>query len=449
MNKLKEVVSIVGSNNNIILYFIDGECEILHSNEATTKKILEKLIPSLEAGLPTFYDPQMRIDENTLSFTVLRKLEEKTSGIKFFKILKDKLLGTDKKAITQEDVYSWAIPVDNSSKIDEKTEILVAVVESKEEPSKKKVITEVERLTPQIKHFVKQQDAKGFQRFMERISMVIDQRRHSVEDLLEFMRTADLPIADDGCIIAYKRLKAADCKDGVQYFVDSHTGRVRQRVGSFVHTKAELVDPNRASECSNGLHVGRRDYMGQFNGPNVVIVKVAPEDVIAVPQGYGRSKMRTVGYLVVAKLDDEAFNAIVKDKAITDNNLKMQKLIQHIIEGNHTPVIEDVFIQGHSGSNILVTPIEKTKEEIIKKAIKRKTEPKKKKKVEGVEALQTKTDKSQITVKDIKNNILNSGPTPQQLKKLKSLDPTISKAQAARDLGISTRTLGRWLDKYK
>lgn len=187
----------------------------------------------------------------------------------------------------------------------------------------------------------------GLANFMRRAGMI--KRGHSVEDLLKFVQKGELPLADDGCVLVYKLLRKTK-EEGV--FVDCHSRNVKQRVGSFVHMDEQLVDPNRSKDCSNGLHVARRDYLGSFGGDVCVLAKLAPEDVIAVPQ-YDARKLRAKGYHIIAELTDSDRRRVCSNQPMED-----QVLLGNAIAGIHAEIIEYVKITEQYGGGLVVTTVD-------------------------------------------------------------------------------------------
>lgn len=187
----------------------------------------------------------------------------------------------------------------------------------------------------------------GLANFMRRAGMI--KRGHSVEDLLKFVQKGELPLADDGCVLVYKLLRKTR-KEGI--FVDCHSRKVEQRVGSFVHMDEQLVDPNRSRDCSNGLHVARRDYLGSFSGDVCVLAKLAPEDVIAVPQ-YDARKLRAKGYHIIAELSDSDRRRVCSNQPMED-----QVLLGNAIAGIHAEIIEYVKITEQYGGGLVVTTVD-------------------------------------------------------------------------------------------
>lgn len=213
------------------------------------------------------------------------------------------------------------------------------------------VIPDAQKLAPHLKAASKLQDYTGFQKFFERLSAIVSQRGHSVEDLMKFMHQGDLPIADDGSIVAYKRLIHG--KDGIM--VDCHTGNVKQKVGSFVFMRHGLVDPNRRQDCSNGLHIAALSYLRNFSGNATVVVKINPEDVFAVPQ-YSHNKMRVAGYHIVAMLPEE-LRKLVNYGGSISSVPSGANLLNNILRGNHIGITQHVEIGGHGGSHMKYTDV--------------------------------------------------------------------------------------------
>lgn len=229
---------------------------------------------------------------------------------------------------------------------DKHEETIVAVT------PKGNMVAGVERIKSQVTAASgKSANPLGLTRFLERIGAVSSERKHTADDLLRFMERGDLPIADDGSIIIYKRLMSR----GKDTYVDCHTKNVIQKVGSYVHMDVSLVDHNRRNECSNGLHVARRGYIKSFSGDICVLAKVRPEDVIAVPD-YDANKMRVCGYHIIAELTPEQFRAVQENKGI-DCAPGGAELLASAMSGDHIGITQRVKINGHGGSKLEITDI--------------------------------------------------------------------------------------------
>lgn len=215
------------------------------------------------------------------------------------------------------------------------------------------VIPHAHKLSSQMKAASKLKDFRGFVNFINRLEPVLKDRGHSAEDLMKFIEYGDLPIADDGCIVIYKRLKE---KDGT--FVDVHSGRIKQNVGSYVFMKPGLVDPNRRQDCSNGLHVASLGYLSSFSGNVTVMAKVRPEDVFAVPE-YSHTKMRVCGYHILAVLP-ETLRKHVNSGGSISSIPEGKELLNKVLRGAHVGITELVEVGGHNGSNVTYTKVDST-----------------------------------------------------------------------------------------
>ena len=215
------------------------------------------------------------------------------------------------------------------------------------------VIPGVENLHRHLRQSAKLKDYKGFTKFLERLAPVIKDRLHSVEDLMKFMETAELPIADDGSILFLKRLKYKGTEDGKRVFVDCHSGNIRQWVGCKVQVRENLVDPDRRRDCSNGLHVASMSYIRNFGGDVTILGKVAPEDVFAVPE-YNTNKMRVAAYHIIAELPEEE-RCNVNNGIYLSKTEVGKKLLNDAIVGNHSSPTTLVMVGGHCGTNLKYT----------------------------------------------------------------------------------------------
>lgn len=219
------------------------------------------------------------------------------------------------------------------------------------------IIPEAQHLAAQVKAATDLKDFTGFQKFLERLGTVVNKRRFSVEDLMKFMKHGDLPIADDGSIVIYKRLtKSGKDKQGRDIYVDVHSRRVTQRVGSRVFMDESLVDPDRRQDCSNGLHVAALSYLRSFSGEITIIGKVAPEDIIAVPE-YSNNKMRVAGYDILAVLDKDQ-TSTVNNGGKLSNVKGGAELLNAVLRGKHIKIDQTVQIGGAQGTKLTITDLE-------------------------------------------------------------------------------------------
>lgn len=121
--------------------------------------------------------------------------------------------------------------------------------------------------------------------------------RGAQAELNEFLEVADLPITEDGCFLAYKRVR--------DDYRDLHSATFDNSVGKVVEMERDGVDPDRDRTCSYGLHFCSQDYLRNFysGAGRIVIVKVNPTDVVSIPSDYQFTKGRTCRYEVVGEVD--------------------------------------------------------------------------------------------------------------------------------------------------
>ena len=136
---------------------------------------------------------------------------------------------------------------------------------------------------------------------------------------------------------------------------DCHSGNIPQKVGSYVCVNEALVDLNRHTECSNGLHIARRGYLRSFDGDVCVVCKIDPEDVMVVPHS-DANKVRVKGYHILGILSGAAKTALKSGKPATSDDEAL-KLIHDAIKGVHIERLERVQVNGQMGSNVVVTKI--------------------------------------------------------------------------------------------
>jgi hypothetical protein len=124
------------------------------------------------------------------------------------------------------------------------------------------------------------------------------------DSLYCFMEQEQLPINEQGYIIAYKSLRE-DLRDW-------YSNSVQHKVGQTVYwgqrkSERKCAPLHYGEECSNkGYHVGTHNYAKTFNSPNVVcLVKVNPADVISVPDEGSMGKIRVKKYRVEALYKDD------------------------------------------------------------------------------------------------------------------------------------------------
>jgi len=115
----------------------------------------------------------------------------------------------------------------------------------------------------------------------------------AVNELYDFLEVCSLPITEDGHFLAYKRVNAE--------YKDMHTGTIDNKVGCNPKMFRNLVDEDKSRTCSNGLHFCSLSYLSSFGAGSghIMIVKINPKDVVAIPADYNNTKGRCCEYVVV------------------------------------------------------------------------------------------------------------------------------------------------------
>lgn len=118
----------------------------------------------------------------------------------------------------------------------------------------------------------------------------------AVNELFEYCKSGRFTITSDGHILAFKRVRAD--------FRDIYTGTFDNSPGTICEVARESVDDDRNVTCSTGLHFCSYEYLPHYGSSNrdtdrVVIVKINPRDIVAIPNDYSNHKGRTCRYEVL------------------------------------------------------------------------------------------------------------------------------------------------------
>lgn len=139
-------------------------------------------------------------------------------------------------------------------------------------------------------------------KFLENLMENPSQR--AVSELYTFLDVNNIPITEDGCFLAYKRVR--------EDYMDIYTGKINNSVGQVVKMDRKEVDENSKVVCSTGLHACSVGYLKNFhNGKgHIMILKIHPRDVVSIPVDYHNTKMRVCEYLVLKELAIDANNPL-------------------------------------------------------------------------------------------------------------------------------------------
>lgn len=119
----------------------------------------------------------------------------------------------------------------------------------------------------------------------------------AVDELYGYLEANNQPITEDGCFIAYKRVRLD--------YKDIHSGTMDNSIGKTPSMDRGEVNDDREVTCSTGLHFCGMSYLKHFPGGRIVIVKVNPADVVSIPKDYNAAKGRACKYEVIGELEND------------------------------------------------------------------------------------------------------------------------------------------------
>lgn len=120
--------------------------------------------------------------------------------------------------------------------------------------------------------------------------------KRAVDELYDFLEVGELPITEDGHFLAFKNVRGN--------YLDIHSGKFDNSVGSICEMKRNQVDEDKDRTCSYGLHFCSIAYLPHFRDSSdgkTMILKINPRDVVAIPADYNNTKGRTCRYEVVGE----------------------------------------------------------------------------------------------------------------------------------------------------
>jgi hypothetical protein len=133
-------------------------------------------------------------------------------------------------------------------------------------------------------------------------NLQLNPSHRALNELYSFLEKNNHPLTENGCFIAYKKVRAD--------FKDIHTGTFDNSVGQVLKMPRNEVNEDPTQTCASGLHCASMHYMDHFGSNQsetdiVIEVEVNPRDVVAIPVDYENSKMRVCEYRVVGLVNQE------------------------------------------------------------------------------------------------------------------------------------------------
>lgn len=144
--------------------------------------------------------------------------------------------------------------------------------------------------------------------FME--NMMQNPSKRAVDELYGFLEVGKLPITSDGHFLAYKKVRSD--------YKDVHSGSIDNSVGRVVSMERNQVDDDKNRTCSYGLHFCSKEYLANFGGDRIMILKINPRDVVSIPADYNNTKGRCCRYEVIGELESGTDPAKAFAKSVQD-----------------------------------------------------------------------------------------------------------------------------------
>lgn len=323
------------SKSKLVRFFSVAKAKLDTWFSTTETEKVEVVEPRVIGGVPEVAIP-VTITEPTITTTTVHdeELTACSSPEPIVEVVKPKPTPTD---ILMEDAKPvGSAEFTQTASLQDKHNTLVAMIEGK-------VVPDVENLSAHIKHANASPSVKGMDKFFVRAAKTSTLRKHSAKDLMAFMKTADLPISNEGMIIAYKNLNCLkrELRKEVRELVDLagrelltlediHSGTIPQGAGAIVCMDEKLVDDNRRVDCSHGLHIASRSYLGSFHGAATVACYIDPADVMAVPEN-STTKMRVAKYTIAVQLSEKLARVICGNTTAISQDEEAKTLLQNLI----------------------------------------------------------------------------------------------------------------------
>lgn len=125
--------------------------------------------------------------------------------------------------------------------------------------------------------------------------LLLNPSYRAVQELYPFLEAGKCAICADGDFIAFRKVT----KD----WKDFYTGTFDNSIGAIVEMPRNMVDEDKNRTCRPGLHFCSQAYLSQYHGNDgrVVLVKINPADVCAIPSDYNNAKGRCCKYQVISE----------------------------------------------------------------------------------------------------------------------------------------------------
>lgn len=154
-------------------------------------------------------------------------------------------------------------------------------------------------------------------------------------DLFQWLERGSMPIYPDGDFIAYKLVR-----EDFSPIANGPYGR-DQSPGTIVTMPREKCNSNRNDTCAEGLHFCSYEYLPIFQewnnnqGNKVIVLKINPADVVAIPTDYNLSKGRTCRFEVISEIDPNKIYESFGNKLVLSSTL-VDTITDEVWEDDHS-----------------------------------------------------------------------------------------------------------------
>jgi hypothetical protein len=152
----------------------------------------------------------------------------------------------------------------------------------------------------------------------------------AVQGLYDWVAKSNLPITTDGYILAWKAVKEN------YHSIHETPGTVYDHTpGNVVEMPRNACDEDPNQTCSTGLHFCSASYLSNYasGGNRVVVVKIHPRDVTAIPNEYACEKGRCCRYEVVGEVAREKVKDFYPNACVYDGDFGLEEVEEEIVEG--------------------------------------------------------------------------------------------------------------------
>ena len=155
-------------------------------------------------------------------------------------------------------------------------------------------------------------DIRPLARFLDRL--MTNPIPTAADELYQWMEGSNLPLTDDGCFLAFKKVD------------NDYTSFHDHKTDNSIGTKLPLLDESnydtdRYRTCSSGYHFCSFGYLNAYfgNQGRVVICKIAPEDVVSIPHDYNNAKGRAKTYEIIGEVPEDEAAQFFAGKPVVDS----------------------------------------------------------------------------------------------------------------------------------